>query len=87
MRVIVISPGVIETEVLHHVKDITTLAKYGANKAAIGGGIRAEHVANLILDACNLPQNALGQEISASHRCARNTILTSRISDFGIPLD
>jgi hypothetical protein len=63
VRVIVISPGVIETEVLDGVKDPVTLANYKANKEAIGGGIGADHVADLILNAYNLPQNALVQEI------------------------
>jgi NADP-dependent 3-hydroxy acid dehydrogenase YdfG len=30
---------------------------------AIGGGIAAEYVADLILNAYNLPQNALVQEV------------------------
>src|ERR1700749_4290661 len=59
VRVIVISPGVIETEVLGGVKDPVTLANYKANKVAIGGGIGSEYVADLILNAYNLPQNAL----------------------------
>jgi NADP-dependent 3-hydroxy acid dehydrogenase YdfG len=63
VRVVVISPGVIETEVLDGVKDPVTLANYKANKVAIGGGIGADHVADLILNAYNLPQNALVQEI------------------------
>ncbi|GGE17529.1 oxidoreductase [Aureimonas endophytica] len=63
VRVQVISPGVIETEVLSGVKDEATLAAYRANKAAMGGGIGAEHVANLILATYEMPQNALVQEI------------------------
>ncbi len=63
VRVIVVSPGVIETEVLNAVTDPETLANYKANKARIGGGIGAEHCADLILDAYRLPQNALVQEI------------------------
>jgi NADP-dependent 3-hydroxy acid dehydrogenase YdfG len=63
VRVIVISPGVIETEVLDGVKDPVTLANCKANKVAIGGGIGADPVANLILNAYNLPQNTLVQEI------------------------
>ena len=51
VRVIVLSPGIIDTEVLDHVKDETTVANYRANKAAIGGGISADIVADLILDA------------------------------------
>ncbi|SIR45933.1 hypothetical protein SAMN05880582_11448 [Rhizobium sp. RU20A] len=63
VRVIVVSPGIIDTEVLDHVKDETTLANYRANKAAIGGGISADVVAQLILDAYQLPQRAIVQEI------------------------
>lgn len=63
VRVIVLSPGIIETEVLDHVKDPNTLAAYKANKMAIGGGISADIVAGLILDAYNQPQNAIVQEI------------------------
>ncbi len=63
VRVIVISPGVIETEVLDHVKDPTTLSNYKANKVRIGGGISADHVADSILFAYRMPQNVLIQEI------------------------
>ena len=63
VRVIVISPGVIETEVLDHVTDQTTLANYRANKVRIGGGISADHVAQSILFAYRMPQNVLIQEI------------------------
>lgn len=63
VRVIVISPGVIETEVLDHVKDPNTLAAYRQNKAQIGGGISADHVAASILFAYAMPQNVLIQEI------------------------
>ncbi|MCY4031781.1 MAG: SDR family oxidoreductase [Hyphomicrobiales bacterium] len=63
VRVIVISPGVIETEVLSGVLDAETLANYKANKVKMGGGIGPEHVADLILNAYNLPQKALVQEI------------------------
>ncbi len=63
VRVMVISPGVIETEVLDHVTDRNTLANYRANKVRIGGGISADHVAQSILFAYRLPQNVLIQEI------------------------
>jgi NADP-dependent 3-hydroxy acid dehydrogenase YdfG len=63
VRVIVISPGVIETEVLDHVTDKTTLANYRANKVRIGGGISADHVAESILFAYQMPQQVLIQEI------------------------
>lgn len=63
VRVIVVSPGIIDTEVLDGVRDETTLANYKANKQAIGGGIPADVVAKLILDAYELPQRAIVQEI------------------------
>lgn len=63
VRVIVLSPGIIDTEVLDGVRDETTLANYRANKEAIGGGISADIVAELILNAYNLPQTAIVQEI------------------------
>jgi NADP-dependent 3-hydroxy acid dehydrogenase YdfG len=63
VRVIMISPGVIETEVLDGVRDPQTLANYKANKAKMGGGIGPEIVEDLILNAYNLPQRALVQEI------------------------
>ena len=63
VRVVVISPGVIETEVLDHVTDPNTLAAYKANKVRIGGGISADHVADMILYAYNMPQNVLIQEM------------------------
>ncbi len=63
VRVQVVSPGVIETEVLTGVNDADTLAAYKANKIEIGGGIGAEHVADLILSTYQMPQNVLVQEI------------------------
>lgn len=63
VRVIVLSPGVIETEVLSGVLDTQTLARYKENKIKIGGGIGADIVGDLILNAYQLPQNALVQEI------------------------
>ena len=63
VRVIVLSPGVIETEVLNGVLDEETLASYKANKADMGGGIGPEHVAGIMLHSYRMPQNALIQEI------------------------
>ncbi|HPE60356.1 MAG: SDR family oxidoreductase [Thiothrix sp.] len=63
VRVLVVSPGVIETEVLSGVRDPETLAGYKANKVRMGGGISAEIVGELILNAYQLPQEALVQEI------------------------
>lgn len=63
VRVIVLSPGIIETEVLDHVTDPDTLAAYRSNKVAIGGGIGPEHLADLMLATYRMPQTVLVQEI------------------------
>ena len=63
VRVIVLSPGIIETEVLDHVTDPNTLRSYRDNKTRIGGGIDAAHVADMILYAYTMPQNVLIQEM------------------------
>lgn len=63
VRVVVVSPGVIETEVLSGVLDQETLENYKNNKVKMGGGIGADIVADLILNAYRLPQKALVQEI------------------------
>ena len=63
VRVLVVSPGVIETEVLGGVLDQGTKAAYEENKVKMGGGIGPDIVADLILNAYQLPQNALVQEI------------------------
>lgn len=63
VRVIVISPGIVETEVLDHVTDLDTLRGYRENKVRIGGGISADSVAQAMLFAYQLPQNVLIQEI------------------------
>ena len=63
VRVVVISPGIIDTEVLDHVTDPDTVKAYRDNKARIGGGIPASHVANMIRFAYDMPQNVLIQEM------------------------
>lgn len=63
VRVIVLSPGVIETEVLNSVTDEQTLADYKENKVKMGGGISADYVADMTLFAYNMPQNVLIQEM------------------------
>ena len=63
VRVVVISPGVIETEILNHVTDVETLKNYQENKLNMGGGISADHVAEMVLFAYNMPQNVLIQEM------------------------
>ena len=63
IRVIVLSPGVIETEVLTGILDEETREGYKENKIKMGGGISADIVADLILNAYSYPQNAIVQEI------------------------
>ena len=63
VRVIVLSPGVIETDVLSGVRDEQTLAQYKQNKVKMGGGIGPEHVSEIMLHSYRMPQNVLIQEI------------------------
>ena len=63
VRVVVVSPGIIETEVLSGVLDHETLAEYQKNKAKMGGGLDAKVVGRLIADVYSQPQNVLVQEI------------------------
>ncbi|XAT60680.1 SDR family NAD(P)-dependent oxidoreductase [Rhodobacteraceae bacterium Araon29] len=63
VRVVVVSPGIIETEVLSGVRDPKTLAEYQKNKAKIGGGLDAQIVGQVIADVYSQPQNVLVQEI------------------------
>jgi NADP-dependent 3-hydroxy acid dehydrogenase YdfG len=63
IRVIVLSPGVIETEVLTGILDEKTLKGYKEKKIKMGGGLSADIVADLILNAYSYPQNAIVQEI------------------------
>ena len=63
VRVIVLSPGVIETEVLNSVTDAKTLAEYKQNKVKMGGGISPDYVADMTLFAYNMPQNVVIQEM------------------------
>jgi NADP-dependent 3-hydroxy acid dehydrogenase YdfG len=63
VRVIVIAPGIVETEVLDHVTDPKTLRTYQENKLRIGGGMSPDHVAASMLFAYQLPQNVLIQEL------------------------
>ena len=61
---IVLSPGVIETEVLSGVLDEETLANYKSKQGQDGRWYRrADIVGDLILNAYQLPQKALVQEI------------------------
>ena len=63
VRVIVMSPGNIEAEVLNGITDPNTLAAYKANIERIGGRISPEYVAKMILFAYEMPQNVIMQEV------------------------
>ena len=63
VRVIVMSPGNIEAEVLNGITDPNTLEAYKKNIERIGGRISPEYVAKMILFAYEMPQNVLMQEI------------------------
>jgi NADP-dependent 3-hydroxy acid dehydrogenase YdfG len=63
VRVIVISPGNIESEVLSGISDPNTLKNYQDAIKEIGGRISADYVADMILYAYQMPQNVLMQEI------------------------
>ena len=63
VRVIVMSPGNIEAEVLNGITDPNTLEAYKKKIERIGGRISPEYVAKMILFAYEMPQNVLMQEI------------------------
>ncbi|MEM1130863.1 MAG: SDR family oxidoreductase [Pseudomonadota bacterium] len=63
VRVIVVAPGIVETEVLQGVHDETTLTNYNAKKKQIGGGLQPESVAEAMLNAYRMPQSVLIHEI------------------------
>ena len=63
VRVIMMSPGNIEAEVLNGITDPNTLAAYKANIERIGGRISPDYVAKMILFAYEMPQNVIMQEV------------------------
>lgn len=63
VRVIVISPGAAETELLGHTTDETIKANYNKWKEAMGGAISAEDVARSIVFAYQQPQNVCIREL------------------------
>ena len=66
VRVIHLTPGITETNVLNGVTDAKTLAAYERGKKWIGGGLDASVVANQVYMAYSLPQEVNVQEISLS---------------------
>lgn len=63
VRVIVMSPGNIEAEVLNGITDPNTLEAYKKNIERIGGRISPDYVAKMILFAYEMPQNVIMQEV------------------------
>lgn len=63
VRVMVISPGAAETELLGHTTDETIKTNYTKWKEAMGGAISAEDVARSIVFAYQQPQNVCIREL------------------------
>lgn len=63
VRMVVIAPGVVETELLGHTTDDGIKNGYQSWKEGIGGGIGPESVAEAILFAYNQPPNVCIREI------------------------
>lgn len=63
VRVIVISPGAAETELLSHTTDLTIKDNYETWKDAMGGAISAEDVARAIVFAYQQPQGVCIREL------------------------
>jgi NADP-dependent 3-hydroxy acid dehydrogenase YdfG len=64
VRVMVMSPGFIESEILESVTDEGVLNAYDEARQAIGGPLDAAYVAGAMLYAYQLPQEVLLQEIA-----------------------
>jgi len=63
VRVTVIAPGLIETELLLHTSDPSIVADYQAYKDSVGGAIPAQVVADMIKHVYELPQNVCIREV------------------------
>lgn len=63
VRVTVIAPGLVETELLQQTKDAQIVSDYQAYKDSVGGAISASVVADLILHVYELPQNVCIREV------------------------
>lgn len=66
VRIIVIAPGVVETELLGHTSSESIKENYKDWKKSINGGLNAEDVANAISFAYSQPQNVCIREIVIS---------------------
>lgn len=63
VRVTVIAPGLIETELLHHTSDPGIVADYQAYKDSVGGAISPDVVSDMIKHVYELPQNVCIREV------------------------
>lgn len=63
VRVMVIAPGFVESEILESVTDEGVLTAYDEARQAIGGPLDAGYVADAMLYAYGLPQKVILQEI------------------------
>ncbi|SHK23431.1 SDR family oxidoreductase [Tepidibacter formicigenes] len=63
VRIIVIAPGVVETNLLSHTTSDDIKDSYTDWKESIGGGLQAENIANVISFAYSQPQNVCIREI------------------------
>jgi NADP-dependent 3-hydroxy acid dehydrogenase YdfG len=63
VRVVVVAPGLVETELLDHTTSDAIKAGYRAYKASVGGGIPASDVADAIVWAYGMPKRTCIREI------------------------
>lgn len=63
VRMIIVAPGVVETELLSHTTSDAIIDGYNEWKAGIGGGLQPEDIANAISYAYNQPQKVCIREI------------------------
>lgn len=63
VRVTVIAPGMIETELLNHTADASIVADYQAYKKRVGGALTPDVVAGLIKHVYELPQDVCIREL------------------------
>jgi len=63
VRVSIVAPGLVETELLEHTTDPQIVEDYQAYKASVGGAISATVIADLILHIYELPQNVCIREV------------------------
>ncbi len=63
VRMIIIAPGVVETELLSHTTSDAIIDGYTDWKSTIGGGLQSDDIANAISYAYNQPQHVCIREI------------------------